>query len=117
MRHVADGAARADLPQGRHREARAAKAAEEAKAKEEAKAAKAEAKAAKAEASARAAAAPQWEDVPEEEEEEPAQRFNPYLQHLGATVSKASNRSNAAPELVRKRKWGEGEEGSGEEDE
>ena len=80
-------------------------------------AAKAEAKAAKAEASARAAAAPQWEDVPEEEEEEPAERFNPYLQHLGATVSKASNRSNAAPELVRKRKWGEGEEGSGEEDE
>ena len=102
---------------------RAARAAEiaarrEAEAAKEAKvAAKAEAKAAKAEASARAAAAPQWEDVPEEEEEEPAERFNPYLQHLGATVSKASNRSNAAPELVRKRKWGEGEEGSGEEDE
>ena len=55
--------------------------------------------------------------MPEEEVEEPAERFNPYLQHLGATVSKASNRSNAAPELVRKRKWGEGEEGSGEEDE
>ena len=101
---------------------RAARAAEiaarrEAEAAKEAKvAAKAEAKAAKAEASARAAAAPQWEDMPEEEEE-PAERFNPYLQHLGATVSKASNRSNAAPELVRKRKWGEGEEGSGEEDE
>ena len=85
---------------------REAEAAKEAKA-----AAKAEAKAAKAEASARAAAAPQWEDVPEEEEEEPAERFNPYLQHLGATVSKASLRSNAAPELVRKRKWGEGEAG------
>ena len=73
MRHVADGAARADLPRPEgartssrkslgtpaakfeaipsaqaDREARAAKAAEEAKAKEEAKAAKAEAKAAKA---------------------------------------------------------------------